>query len=216
MGKFELTATELMATLNWKKSKVYYWINAGKFETVTRETGTNVLITEEQIKRLKTETFSESSKEYENNIEISEKVQENNAQNVAKHYKTVSNSSNSLDNEFYNNALQTVKDMYQTFVQSQSYNMKLLTDGKSETQAEILELRAENKQLSQKIQKSSKAEIIKNCVIICVSVLLLISLVVVWILSNCLIKFQTAAKTPQIEHTQTIHENLKPNKSLKK
>lgn len=203
MEKFELTASELMATLNWKKSKVYYWISSGKFETVERETGINVLITEEQIKRLKVETIPESPKEFENSAENSENFQENCVQNVTKNYETVSNSPNIHDNEFYNNALLTVKDMYQTFVQSQSYNMKLLTDGKSETEAEILELRAENKELSQKIQKSSNAEIVKNCVIVCVSILLLISLSVIWILSNSLVKFQTVLKSEKIEQVQT-------------
>lgn len=208
MEKFELTAAEVMTTLNWKKSKVYYWINSGKFETVERETGTNVLLTSEQIQRLKTESASESLNEFENRSETSEKVLNYSNQNITKHYETVSNGSNSVDAQFYNDALSTMKEMYQTFVQSQSYNMKLLTDGKNETETEVLELRAENKELSQKVLKFSNLEIIKNTVIVIISILLLISLVTIGILSNCLIKFQTDVKTKNLEQSQTMQENI--------
>ena len=66
MEKFELTPAELMTTLNWGKSKVYYWIKSGMFESVDRETSTNVLISTEQIERLKNRKVSESSIEFEN------------------------------------------------------------------------------------------------------------------------------------------------------
>lgn len=218
MEKFELTAAEVMSTLNWKKSKVYYWINSGKFETVERETGTNVLLTSEQIQRLKTETVSEGSNEFENSSETSEKVLKKSEQNITKHYETVSNSSNIVDVQFYNDALSTMKEMYQTFVQSQSYNMKLLTDGKNETETEVLELRAENKELSQKVLKFSNLEIVKNTVIAIISILLLISLVAIGILSNCLINSQTDYRTEIVEQSQTMQENveLKPKQPLVK
>lgn len=208
MEKVELTAAEVMTTLNWKKSKVYYWINSGKFETVERETGTNVLLTDEQIQRLKTETVLESSNEFENSSKPSENVLKNSDQNITKHYETVSNSSKIVDIQFYNDALSTMKEMYQTFVQSQSYNMKLLTDGKNETETEVLELRAENKELSQKVLKFSNSEIVKNTVIVIISILLIISLVAIGILSNCLIKSQTGLKTENLEQSQTIQENI--------
>lgn len=211
MEKFELTAAEVMSTLNWKKSKVYYWINSGKFETVERETGTNVLLTSEQIQRLKTETVSESSSEFENSSETSEKVLKNSDHNITKHYETVSNSSNIVDVQFYNDALSTMKEMYQTFVQSQTYNMKLLTDGKNETETEVLELRAENKELSQKVLKFSNSEIVKNAIITIISIILLISLVAIGILSNCLINSQTDHKTEIVEQSQTIPENVELN-----
>ena len=218
MEKFELTAAEVMSTLNWKKSKVYYWINSGKFETVERETGTNVLLTSEQIQRLKTETVSEGSNEFENSSETSEKVLKKSEQNITKHYETVSNSSNIVDVQFYNDALSTMKEMYQTFVQSQSYNMKLLTDGKNETETKVLELRAENKELSQKVLKFSNLEIVKNTVIAIISILLLISLVAIGILSNCLINSQTDYRTEIVEQSQTMQENveLKPKQPLVK
>lgn len=218
MEKVELTAAEVMTTLNWKKSKVYYWINSGKFETVERETGTNVLLTDEQIQRLKTETVLESSNEFENSSKPSENVLKNSAQNITKHYETVSNSSKIVDIQFYNDALSTMREMYQTFVQSQSYNMKLLTDGKNETETEVLELRAENKELSQKVLKFSNSEIVKNIVIAIISILLIISLVAIGILSNCLIKSQTGLKTENLEQSQTIQENieLKPKHTLAK
>lgn len=213
MEKVELTAAEVMNTLNWKKSKVYYWINSGKFETVERETGINVLLTDEQIKRLKIETFSGCSSEFEKSADISKTAQNNSEQTVTKHYEIASNSSNIIDTQFYNDALSTMKEMYQTFVQSQTYNMKLLTDGKNETETEILELKAENKELSKKVLRFSNLEIIKNAVISVISILLLISLVAITILSNSLIKLQTTSKTEQVEQIQTIQKNL--NQELK-
>lgn len=209
MEKVELTAAEVMSTLNWKKSKVYYWINSGKFETVERETGTNVLLTDEQIKRLRTETVSESLNGFENSSEISKNVQVNTDQNITKHYETVSNSSNFVDPQFYNDALSTMKEMYQTFVQSQSYNMKLLTDGKSEIETEMLELKAENKELSKKVLKITSLETVKNTVIVIISILLILSFTTIGILSNCLIKFQTVQKIEDVEQIQTVQDNLK-------
>lgn len=209
MGKVELTAAEVMSTLNWKKSKVYYWINSGKFETVERETGTNVLLTDEQIKRLRTETVSESLNGFENSSEISKNVQVNTDQNITKRYETVSNSSNFVDPQFYNDALSTMKEMYQTFVQSQSYNMKLLTDGKSEIETEMLELKAENKELSKKVLKITSLETVKNTVIVIISILLILSFTTIGILSNCLIKFQTVQKKEDVEQIQTVQDNLK-------
>ena len=209
MEKVELTAAEVMSTLNWKKSKVYYWINSGKFETVERETGTNVLLTDEQIKRLRTETVSESLNGFENSSEISKNVQVNTDQNITKHYETVSNSSNFADPQFYNDALSTMKEMYQTFVQSQSYNMKLLTDGKSEIETEMLELKAENKELSKKVLKITSLETVKNTVIVIISILLILSFTTIGILSNCLIKFQTVQKIEDVEQIQTVQDNLK-------
>ena len=204
MEKIELTAGEVMTTLNWKKSKVYYWINSGKFETVERETGTNVLLTNEQIKRLKNETILESPKEFENSFENSEKVQENTVQNVTKHYKNFSNSSDSIDSKFYNEALSTMKEMYQTFVQSQSYSMKLLTDGKSELETEMLELKAENKELSQKVLKSTNSENLKNIVIVVITILLVICFITIWILSDSLVKSRTVQNMEKVEPVQTV------------
>lgn len=204
MEKIELTAGEVMTTLNWKKSKVYYWINSGKFETVERETGTNVLLTTDQIKRLKNESILKSPKEFENSFENSEKVQENTVQNITKHYENFSNSSDLVDPKFYNEALSTMKEMYQTFVQSQSYSMKLLTDGKSELETEMLELKAENKELSQKVLKSTNSENLKNIVIAVITILLIICFITIWILSNCLVKSQTVQDIEKIEPIQTI------------
>ena len=204
MEKIELTAGEVMTTLNWKKSKVYYWINSGKFETVERETGTNVLLTTDQIKRLKNESILKSPKEFENSFENSEKVQENTVQNITKHYENFSNSSDLVDPKFYNEALSTMKEMYQTFVQSQSYSMKLLTDGKSELETEMLELKAENKELSQKVLKSTNSENLKNIVIAVITILLIICFITIWILSNCLVKSQTVQNIEKVKPIQTV------------
>lgn len=69
MEKLELSAQELMKVLNWKKSKAYYWINSGKFETVERADGIKALLTREDIERYKTlensEQFENDSNEFE-------------------------------------------------------------------------------------------------------------------------------------------------------
>ena len=53
MEKFELSPVELMQALGWKKSKVYYWISSGKFETVERVDGQKVVISADDMERLK-------------------------------------------------------------------------------------------------------------------------------------------------------------------
>lgn len=205
MEKLELTATEVMATLNWNKSKVYYWVNSGKFETVQRETGINILLSEDDIRRLKNNKISNSSNISENDVKMSEIVQENSVENVTKNYETVSNS----QIQFYNDALLTVKEMYQTLVQSQSYSMKLLTDGKSEIEQEYFELKANNLTLSQKVEQSTKSNNLKNIVIVALTTLLIISVIGVGILSNCLVKFQTVGDISNVEQVKTVQENTK-------
>lgn len=71
MEKMELSAQDLTKLLNWKKSKAYYWINSGKFETVERADGIKALLTQEDIDRYKT-------------LESSENIQNENFQNVSK------------------------------------------------------------------------------------------------------------------------------------
>ena len=70
MEKVELTPVELMQALNSNKSKVYYWISSGKFETVERLEGQKVVISREDLERLK------KSNNYEN-FENFETVSEN-------------------------------------------------------------------------------------------------------------------------------------------
>lgn len=185
MEKIELSPVELMGVLNWKKSKVYYWISSGKFETVERLDGQKVVISPEDIERLKKSDNSEYFEKSENvseNLNNSEKVLQNYGQNVTKNYKTVSNFSNSEAYELFNKSLETIERIHQSALNNFGYTTKLLTDGKSEAQQENLELRAEVKTVQARLEKSQKIHIWKNIIIfvlllvlICLSAFVLIS-----------------------------------------
>lgn len=185
MEKIELSPVELMGVLNWKKSKVYYWISSGKFETVERLDGQKIVISPEDIERLKKsnnfENF-ENSETVSENLNNSEKVGQNYGQNVTKNYKTVSNFSNSEAYELFNKSLETIQQIHQTALNNFGYTTKLLADSKSETQEENLELRAEVKTVQARLEKSQKFHIWKNIIIfvlllvlICLSGFVLIS-----------------------------------------
>lgn len=185
MEKIELSPVELIRVLNWKKSKVYYWISSGKFETVERLDGQKVVISPEDIERLKKSDNSEYFEKSENvseNLNNSEKVVQNYGQNVTKNYKTVSNFSNSEAYELFNKSLETIERIHQSALNNFGYTTKLLTDGKSEAQQENLELRAEVKTVQARLEKSQKFHIWKNIIIfvlllvlICLSAFVLIS-----------------------------------------
>ena len=185
MEKIELSPVELIRVLNWKKSKVYYWISSGKFETVERLDGQKVVISPEDIERLKKSDNSEYFEKSENvseNLNNSEKVVQNYGQNVTKNYKTVSNFSNSEAYELFNKSLETIERIHQSALNNFGYTTKLLTDGKSEAQQENLELRAEVKTVQARLEKSQKIHIWKNIIIfvlllvlICLSAFVLIS-----------------------------------------
>lgn len=185
MEKIELSPVELMGVLNWKKSKVYYWISSGKFETVERLDGQKVVISPEDIERLKKSDNSEYFEKSENvseNLNNSEKVVQNYGQNVTKNYKTVSNFSNSEAYELFNKSLETIERIHQSALNNFGYTTKLLTDSQSEAQQENLELRAEVKTVQARLEKSQKFHIWKNIIIfvlllvlICLSAFVLIS-----------------------------------------
>jgi hypothetical protein len=185
MEKIELSPVELMQALNWKKSKVYYWISSGKFETVERLDGQKVVLSPEDIERLKKTNNSENFEKFESVSEIpnnSEKVLQNSEQNITKNYKNVSNSFNSEAYELFNKSLETIERIHQTALNNFGYTTKLLTDSKSEVQEENLELRAEVKTVQARLEKSQKIHIWKNIIIfvlfvvlICLSAFVLIS-----------------------------------------
>lgn len=178
MEKLELSPVELMQTLNWKKSKVYYWIGQGKFETVQRLDGQKIIISPEDVERLKKSNISENPEYIETVSEIpnnSEKVQQNSEQNITKNYKIVPNFSNSEAYELFNKSLETIERIHQTALNNFGYTTKLLTDGKSEVQQENIELRAEVKTVQARLEKSQKIHTWKN-IIIFVLLLVLISL----------------------------------------
>ena len=175
MEKFELSPVELMQALNWKKSKVYYWISSGKFETVERVDGQKVVISAEDMERLKKSNNFESYETVSENSNNSEKVLNNSEQNVTKNYKTVSNNFNSEAFELFNKSLETIERIHQTALSNFGYTTKLLTDSKSEVQEENLELRAEIKTVQARLENSKRINFWKD-VIIFVLVVVLISL----------------------------------------
>ena len=185
MEKVELSPVELMQALNWKKSKVYYWISSGKFETVERLDGQKVVLSPEDIERLRKSDNSESFEKFESVSEIpnnSDKVQQNSDQFVTKNYKNVSNSFNSEAFELFNKSLETIERIHQTALNNFGYTTKLLTDGKTEAEQENLELRAEVKTVQARLEKSQKVHLWKNLIIfvlllvlICLSGFVLIS-----------------------------------------
>ena len=187
MEKIELSPVELMQALNWKKSKVYYWISQGKFETVERLDGQKVVISPEDMERLKKSEFRENPEIPETNSEIpnnSEKVVQNFGQNVTKNYKTVSNLTNSEAYELFNKSLETIERIHQTALSNFGYTTKLLTDSKSEAQEENLELKAEIKTVQARLEKSQKFHIWKNIIILILFIVVIGLTVFVLISSN--------------------------------
>lgn len=166
MEKFELSPVELMQALGWKKSKVYYWISSGKFETVERVDGQKVVISAEDMERLKKSNNYENSEKVSENSNNSEEVSKNSDDNVTKNYKNVSKSFNSEAFELFNKSLETIERIHQTALNNFGYTTKLLTDSKSEVQEENIELRAEVKTVQLRLEKSEKIHFWKNLIII--------------------------------------------------
>lgn len=167
----ELSPLEAMEVLNWKRSKVYYWISSGKFKTVQRIDGDKILLTQADIDRLKIKADSEP---VQNNSENSENVQESSVQNITKNYKEVQKSLNSETFEFFNKSLETIKQIHQASLQNYGYSLKLLTDGQTANEKEIIELKQEKKSVEESLKKFEKTNRIKNIVIIILGVIILL------------------------------------------
>ena len=170
--KVELSPLEAMEVLNWKRSKVYYWINSGKFETVQRIDGDKILLTQADIDRLKIKTDSGS---VQNNSENSENVQESSVQNITKNYKEVQKSLNSETFEFFNKSLETIKQIHQASLQNYGYSLKLLTDGQTANEKEIIELKQEKKAVEESLKKFEKTNRIKNVIIVILGAIILLA-----------------------------------------
>ena len=170
--KVELSPLEAMEVLNWKRSKVYYWINSGKFETVQRIDGDKILLTQADIDRLKIKTDSEP---VQNNSENSENVQESSVQNITKNYKEVQKSLNSETFEFFNKSLETIKQIHQASLQNYGYSLKLLTDGQTANEKEIIELKQEKKAVEESLKKFEKTNRIKNVIIVILGAIILLA-----------------------------------------
>lgn len=198
MEKFELSPVELMQALGWKKSKVYYWISSGKFETVERVDGQKVVISADDMERLKKSKNVENFENVSENSNNSEKISQNSDFNVTKNYKNVSNFSNSEAYELFNKSLETIERIHQTALSNFGYTTKLLTDSKSEVQEENIELRAEVKTVQARLEKSQKVHLWKN-IIIFVLLLVLICLVGYVLISS---KISTTEQSTAVQDTK--------------
>lgn len=195
--KVELTPLEAMELLNWKRSKVYYWISSGKFETVQRIDGDKILLTQADINRLKVKADSE---QVQNNSEISENVQENSVQNITKNYKEVQKSLSSETFEFFNKSLETIKQIHQSSLQNYGYSLKLLTDGQSAIEKEIIELKQEKKsveeslknsenQIQENLKQFEKIKREKNIIIAILVSIILLACFMFFLVSNGFVQF---------------------------
>lgn len=233
MEKFELSPAEVITTLNWKKSKVYYWINSGKFETVERIDGQKVVLTQNDIDRLK---VSNSFEDFENpnfsekSLNYSEKFQESAESNITKNYEKTSNNSNSNNFEIFNNTLELVKQIHQSSLMNYNHTVKLLTDGQNSLEAEHLELKAEYKSVQEKLKKSENEfqeklkkfenkNNIKNNIIIAMATVLFLLVILFFLSLNNFVKFENFQKntTEQIETNnvaeavvETVEQPVKP------
>lgn len=225
MEKLELTPVELMSVLGWKKSKVYYWINSGKFETVSKMGIQKVLISAEDLESLK---ISKSSKHFENvedGAENSEDVRESPNMNVTKNYKNVSNNFNLEAFELFNNSLETIRQMHQSTIMNYGATVKLLTDGQNSLEKENLELKAEKKAVEERLKNSEKefAEnlkkfekrtTIKNITILILALLLGLSIVYFSFVLNNLKISQTVQQIPVIEMQKEPMQDVTPTTAL--
>lgn len=151
--KVELLPLEAMKLLGWKRSKVYYWISSGKFETVERIDGDKIVLTQSDINRLRKK---DNSDKVEENFENSETVQDNSIQNVTNNYKNVQENINSETFEFFNKSLDAIKQMYLASSQNYNYSLKLLTDGQSTIEKENIELKQQKKAVEESLKNSEK------------------------------------------------------------
>lgn len=149
--KVELSAVEAMSVLGWKKSKVYYWISSGKFQTVERIDGQKILLTPSDIEKLKEN--KKSSENFES-FENSEQFQESSVQNITESYKEVQKSLSSETFEFFSKSLDAIKQMYIASSQNYNYSLKLLTDGQSTIEKENIELKQQKKAVEESLKKS--------------------------------------------------------------
>lgn len=199
--KVELSAVETMAVLNWKKSKVYYWISSGKFETVERIDGQKILLTRSEIEKLKEKgNVSENSEKVETveeSLKSSEEVQENLVQNITKNYKTFQNDNISEKMQLFENSLNTIEQIQKNY----NFSLKLLTDGQADYKSEYLEMKAEKKTVEERLKKSENNANIKNIIITILSLLLILSISLIFLVLNNFVQFEKF-QNKNVEQTQ--------------
>lgn len=212
MEELELTPVELMSALNWKKSKVYYWIQTGKFKTVERMGITKVVISQkdfDSLKKFENTNHALNSENFPQNFESSDNFQNGNNPNVTNYYKDVQKNLYEEQIEFFKSTLETIKQIHLTASQNYDNSLKMLTDSQNNLEQEHFKLQAECKTIQLKLdeteseykkvsenlkqtesekkeqfEKFKKVEHRKNIFIIVLIILLLISLVGFGIILN--------------------------------
>lgn len=135
MEKLELTGPELIDKLGWKKSKVYYWMSTGKFETIETPEGLKALLTEKDIEKYRNKPGSKNS---QTNLNQSENFQNNS--NISKNLVQENfNQSKTSEAEVMLKAIETIRYMFD----SQINQTKLLVDSEQMTKDEYFELKVE-------------------------------------------------------------------------
>jgi hypothetical protein len=135
MEKIELTGPELIEKLGWKKSKVYYWMSTGKFQTIETPEGLKALLTEQDIEKYKIKNKSQTDSN------IPEIFQENSS--------PVQNNLKISDNEIMLEAIKTIRYMFD----NQINQTKLLVDSEEMTKSDFFELKVQFQTLQNSYKK---------------------------------------------------------------
>ena len=187
--KVELSAVEAINVLGWKKSKVYYWINSGKFKTVEKIDGQKIVLTRSEIEKLKKK--KKVSENFEN-FENSEDFQVSSVQNITKFYEAERNETFMETVNLFQNSLNSIEQMQQSF----NYSLKLLTDGQADYKSQYFELKAEKKTVEENLKKSEKFSNIKNMIIVVLLLLLFFGAFLFWFFVNNSEQFEILQKKP--------------------
>jgi len=131
MEKLKLTAKELQDTLHWSKSKVYYWINTKKFETVQTPYGQKILISQSEIEELKNDDSSEP---------------------IETEFEKVQTKSETVHKISDNQVIMTMLSMLQQQFNEKKDHVKLLTDSEHRTQSSYFELKTKFEHLQKQFE----------------------------------------------------------------
>lgn len=203
--KVELSAVEAQSVLNWKKSKVYYWISSGKFQTVERIDGQKIVLTRSEIDKLKenakVQENSEKVETVEESLKSSDEVQEIPVQNITENYKTFQNDNISEKMQLFENSLNTIEQIQKNY----NFSLKLLTDGQADYKSEYLEMKAEKKTVEERLKKSENSANIKNIIITILSLLLILSISLIFLVLNNFEMFENF-QNKNVEQKEIINE----------
>ena len=140
MEKLKLSAKDLMDR-GLKKSKAYYWIRSGKFETVDTPKGKKIIITQEQLDEL-------AEKHAPEIIDVQ--------------FKNVQENSKPVQESFKPNELELIKEMFyliRSEFSDKKKEVKLLEDSEHKTKNDYFELKAKFETM-QKQFETEKTELL--------------------------------------------------------